>query len=147
MDHVAIMNPMKRPNSKELGMIEKILSGEKTVESRWLKNHSAPWKKVNIDDTVYFKYAGEAITAKATARSVEYIESIDENLLDTRLPLLAPLIGLDISILRPLVKEKMCGILIGLDRAESVAPFTINKTGFGAMAAWITIESIEKIRL
>ncbi len=141
------MNPMKRPSSKELGMIEKILSGEKTIESRWLKNHSAPWKKVSVGDTVYFKYAGEPIAAKAIVGAVEYIESIDEDFLDARLPLLAPPIGLDISVLRPLVEKKTHGILIELNRAESITPFAINKTGFGAMAAWITIDSIEKIRI
>jgi len=35
MDHIAIMNP-------KLKLIDKTLSGEKKVESRWLKNKSAP---------------------------------------------------------------------------------------------------------
>lgn len=147
MDHVAIMNPKMRSSSKESGMIEKILSGEKTIESRWLKNHSAPWKKVSAGDAVYFKYAGKPIVAKADVHSVEYIKSIDADFLNNQLPLLAPPIGLDISTLRSVVEKKNCGVLINLDHAETVAPFEIDKKRFGAMAAWITVDSIETIRL
>ena len=58
MDHVATMR-------KSWEFLPKILSGEKTIESRWLKNKSVPWGRVCIGDTIYFKNTGEPVTAKA----------------------------------------------------------------------------------
>lgn len=63
MNHVAIMK-------KSWHLLPEILSGEKTIESRWYKNKSAPWGKVKAGDTVYFKDAGEPVTAKAVVAKV-----------------------------------------------------------------------------
>ena len=54
MDHVAIMN-------KSWGLIPKILSGSKTIESRWYKTKRTPWDKIAKGDTVYFKNSGEQV--------------------------------------------------------------------------------------
>ena len=58
MDHVAIMK-------KEWRLIPKILSGVKTVESRWYKNKVCPWNKVFAGDTLYFKNSGEKVSVRA----------------------------------------------------------------------------------
>ncbi len=63
MYHVAIMK-------KSWGLIPKILSGEKTIESRWYKTKRTPWDKVKPGDTVYFKNSGEPVTAKAQVSKV-----------------------------------------------------------------------------
>ncbi len=58
MDHVAIMK-------KSWGLLPKILSGEKKIESRWYKFKRSPWDKINTNDTVYFKDSGDPVLIKA----------------------------------------------------------------------------------
>lgn len=67
MHHVAIM-------SKQLGMIPKILSGEKTIESRWYQTRRAPWGRAEIGDVIFFKNAGEPVTAQAEISEVLQFE-------------------------------------------------------------------------
>lgn len=75
VDHVAIM-------SKASGLIEKILSGHKTIESRWYATRRPPWGRVHAGDTVYFKYsggAGERVKVRATVDRVQQFENIDQD--------------------------------------------------------------------
>lgn len=75
MDHVAIM-------SKASGFIDKILSGHKTIESRWYATRRPPWDRVHAGDTVYFKYsggAGERVKVRATVDRVQQFENIDQD--------------------------------------------------------------------
>ena len=58
MHHIAIMK-------KEWKLTQKILSGEKKIESRWYSNRSAPWGKIKAGETVYFKDSGEPVSIKA----------------------------------------------------------------------------------
>jgi hypothetical protein len=52
VDHVAVMN-------RRFGdLTAKVVAGEKTIESRWLKNKSTPWLKVFAGDEIYFKTSG-----------------------------------------------------------------------------------------
>jgi len=44
MDHVAIL-------SKKYELLDKIISGEKTIESRWYVNRIAPWNKMTYSPT------------------------------------------------------------------------------------------------
>jgi len=46
-----------------------------------------------------------------------------------------------------LFKNKKYCILIYLKNPEKVEPFEINKAGFGAMSAWITIPSVDSIKI
>ena len=57
MIHVAIM-------IKSWQMIPKIISGEKTIESRWYKTKCEAFGRVNAGDTVYFKNSGEPVSLK-----------------------------------------------------------------------------------
>ena len=58
MDHVAIMK-------KSWKLTEKILSGEKKIESRWYKSKYPPWGKIKKGDIIYFKDSGEPVSIKA----------------------------------------------------------------------------------
>lgn len=64
MHHVAILR-------KSWKLIPKILSGDKTIESRWYQARFAPWDRIKAGDVVYFKDAGELITATAEVEKVE----------------------------------------------------------------------------
>ncbi len=142
MDHVAIMN-------KKLGSIDKILSGDKTIESRWLKNRSAPYGKVTIGDTVYFKDSGGLVRAKATVYKVVQFNNltpITDKKIISKYGNKGRIFLQELSDLSWLKAKKYC-VLIWLKDPYKVTPFKVDKTGFGVSSAWITVENIAKIRL
>jgi len=55
---------------KSWGLLPKILTGEKTIESRWYKNKCSPWGKIKRGDVVYFKNSGEPVTIKAEVSKI-----------------------------------------------------------------------------
>lgn len=140
MDHVAIMTPSWK-------LIPKILNGEKTIESRWYQTRRAPWNKIAIGDCVFFKDSGKSITAKAIVSRIWQFEigSIkDAEKIVAEFGDRICIVNVDVKSWGKL--PKYC-ILIELSNPESITSFTINKKGFGAGVAWITVDAIEKIRL
>lgn len=69
MDHVAIMKP-------SWGLLPKILSGQKVIESRWYSTRHLPWGKINPGDTTYFKNSGGPVTIKARVDKVLSFENL-----------------------------------------------------------------------
>ncbi|MBI1960891.1 MAG: hypothetical protein HYS43_01295 [Candidatus Liptonbacteria bacterium] len=133
---------------KSWGLIPKILSGEKTIESRWYQTKRAPWGRIRRGDTIYFKNAGEPVVAKATITGVLQFEigSADEASKIVRTH------GKRICLINddPHTWEKTPNycILAFLERPEEVPkPFHIRKSGFGAAAAWLTVEDIAAIKV
>ncbi len=63
MEHIAIM---RQP------FYDMVLSGEKTIESRWSMNKSAPFNRIKKGDVIYFKKTGCPITAVAEAAEVRF---------------------------------------------------------------------------
>jgi ASC-1-like (ASCH) protein len=142
MDHVAIMK-------KSLGMIEKILNGEKTIESRWYLSKSVPWNRVKEGDTIYFKNAGEKVTAKADVAEVVQIENLD----DTKVGIIFSRFHKELGINEEEIgkyfadwKDKKYVILVTIENPEKVELFDIDKTGNGIMSAWISVEDIGNIK-
>ncbi|MEK7071089.1 MAG: ASCH domain-containing protein [Patescibacteria group bacterium] len=139
MDHIAIMN-------KSWKLIPKILSGEKTIESRWYKTRRAPWNKITTSDIIFFKNSGEKVTAKTEVSSVSQFTL--KNISDVKKVIKK--YGKEICLVNS--KPKTWGkilnycILIGLKNPEPIKkPFQINKKGFGGPVAWITCPDIRKI--
>lgn len=142
MDHVAIMK-------KSWGLIPKILDGTKTAESRWYKNKTIPWNRIRSGDNLYFKNSGEPVTIKAQiTKAIQY--EIANN--KEALKILKKHAKKDLGIkdvppeILKYIKDKKYAIIIFFDQVEEINPFNINKTGFGAMAAWITINSINEVK-
>ena len=130
MDHVAIMK-------KDWGFLPKILSGEKTIESRWYKNRSRPWGKIFLGDTVYFKDSGAPVTVDAQVAKVFETEKFAG---------IIQKYGKSIGMKETPKNKRYC-ILIFLKNVKKVTPFKINKKGFGAGTAWLTVEDINQIKL
>ncbi|OQA53276.1 MAG: hypothetical protein BWY43_00047 [candidate division WS2 bacterium ADurb.Bin280] len=63
MEHLAIMR-------KSWGLTQKILSGQKKIESRWYKVKYVPWDRIKTGEIVYFKDSGEPITIKTEVDKV-----------------------------------------------------------------------------
>jgi len=142
MDHVAIMR-------KSWGFTEKILRGEKTIESRWYMGKRVPWDRIAKGDVVYFKNSGEPVFFRATVSRVFQFE----NLTPQRVKEILERYGKEDGVSREqmpfffkLFKDKRYCILVFLVRPQRVRQFFINKKGFGAMASWISISSVNSIK-
>ena len=141
MHHVAIMN-------KSWKLIPKILSKEKSIESRWYKTRRTPWNKIQKGDMVYFKNSGEPIIAKAYVSNVLQLEL--KSITDIKRVIKE--YGEKICLVERNPDKwgklpKYC-ILIGLQNPKQIkTPFQINKKGFGNGTAWITIKNINTLKV
>ena len=141
MDHVAIMN-------KKLGLIDHILSGQKTIETRWYKNKSAPYDKITSGDTIYFKNSGGPVCASAKVCRVEQFSNLNIKLVQKIVDQYGAkgLIDIQNKNVASWAQDKRYAILIWLKDTKNLEPFLINKKGFGFGCAWITINNIDTIR-
>jgi hypothetical protein len=141
MDHVAIMK-------KSLGLLPKIRSGLKTIESRWYTSKRAPWGKIEYGDTVYFKDSGEPVTMKATVAKVISIADLTPKKIGQLFERHGNAIGVQDelpSFIERHMDKRYC-LLIFFEKPEPIIPFHIDKTGFGMMSAWITVNDIRSIQ-
>ena len=136
MDHIAILQKEWLP---------KILAGEKTIESRWYKQKRTPYQNIHPGETIYFKETGKPVTAKATVQKALFFDALTEEKLREILQIYGKQINMTLDVI-PGLLDKKYSILVMLKEVESIQPFTINKKGFGNMAAWITVKNIENIR-
>ncbi len=142
MDHVAIMK-------KSWGLLPKILSGEKVIESRWYRNRSAPWRTIAAGDTVYFKNTGEPVTVRAEVLKIVRLEGLTPGAVKAALEKYGARDGIaaaDLGSYYRRFNDTRYALLIFLKDPKRVRrPFFIDKTGFGAMAAWISVDDVAKI--
>lgn len=68
--HVAIMR-------KSWGLTLKLLTGEKTIESRWYRNRCRPWNKIETGDIVYFKDSGEPVRIRSVVKRVLQFDNLN----------------------------------------------------------------------
>lgn len=115
MDHIAVMSKGWK---------------WKKVESRWLKNKSAPWGKVKAGDTIYFKDSGGPIKVKTTAVKVREYEDLTEpiNIMNKYLDAQAWAKG-----------KKYC-VLIWLGKPIPLKPLKINKR---SRAGWVSVNDLK----
>ena len=142
MDHLAIMK-------KSWKLLPKILSGEKTIESRWYKNRVSPWGKIKKGDKVYFKDSGEPIMAMAEVFDVLEFSELNSAIVKKILVKYGAQDGIEkkeISKYYELFKDKNYCLLIFLRNPKRIIPFEIDKKGFGLMSAWITVNNISQIK-
>ncbi|MDP3947762.1 MAG: hypothetical protein Q8Q41_03675 [bacterium] len=143
MEHVAIMK-------KSWGLTEKILNGRKKIESRWYRAKYAPWDRITFGDTVYFKNASEPVKLSAEVEKVIQFSNLTSDRVKEILEEYGEADGIEkgqISGFFERFKDKKYCILIFLKNPHGIKPFEIDKTGFGAMSAWITVDSVSKIRV
>ena len=140
MQHLAIMK-------KSSGFLEKIISGEKTVESRWYSTKRAPWNKVFPDEIVFFKNSGDPVNVYSKVNKVLQFDNLTHKKIRDILSKFGRELGIeDDEKFFQTVKDKKYCILIFLDDVEQIKSFFIDKTGFGMMNAWICVEDISFIK-
>jgi ASC-1-like (ASCH) protein len=142
MHHIAIMK-------KSWNLTEKILDGRKTIESRWYLKKYAPWNRISRDDTIYFKDSGSKVTLKADVKKILQFENLTPLKVKGLLYKYGKEDGIkksDITEYYERFKDKKYCLLIFLKNVQKVTPFEINKKGFGAMSAWISVENVQRIK-
>jgi len=134
---------------KSWGLLPKILTGEKTIESRWYKNKCSPWGKIKRGDVVYFKNSGEPVTIKAeVSKIIQYLDLTSAKVRWT-LQKYGTKDGLGIDEIDKYYqrfKDRKYCLLVFLKNPQKIKPFEIDKTGYGNMAAWIAIDDVNKLR-
>ncbi|MDE1970446.1 MAG: hypothetical protein KGI50_02595 [Patescibacteria group bacterium] len=141
MHHVAIMNPSWK-------LIPKIISGEKSIESRWYRTKRTPWNRIKKGDAVFFKNSGAPVLARADVCDI--MQFVIRGACDAEDIILnygkeICLVENDPSLWHAI--PRYC-ILVRLGHPCAVSmPFHINKKGFGCGAAWLTIPDIATIAL
>jgi len=142
MEHLAIMK-------KSWGLTVKILSGRKKIESRWYSVKYRPWDKIKKGETVYFKDSGESVRIKAEVGKVVQFADLTPDRVKEILNKYSKNLGIEkekISGFFEGFKNKKYCILIFLKNPIPIKPFDIDKTGFGAMSAWLTADKILKLK-
>ncbi len=141
MEHIAFLDKKRK-------LLAKIISGEKRIESRWYVTRRAPYGLIAPGDTVYFKDAGDPVSAKAIVERVLFFDNLDmakvRGIVDTH----GSAICFSSETRRDLswaAGKRYC-VLIFLRDAQRIEPFHIDKTGFGNMAAWISVPSVAALR-
>jgi len=142
MNHIAIMK-------KEWGLTEKILQGKKSIESRWYKSRRAPWDRIRKGDMVYFKNSGELVSIKAKVRKVMQFS----NLTQPKVRRILDRYGAEDGIenkeknkFYQIFKNRKYCILMFLGNPQRTKPFSVKKSGFGSMSAWISVPNIGMIK-
>jgi len=134
---------------KSWGLLPKILTGEKTIESRWYKNKCSPWGKIKRGDVVYFKNSGEPVTIKAeVSKIIQYLDLTSAKVRWT-LQKYGTKDGLGIDEIDKYYqrfKDRKYCLLVFLKNPQKIKPFEIDKTDYGNMAAWIAIDDVNKLR-
>lgn len=142
MEHIAIMR-------KSWGLTDKILTGQKKIESRWYKVRYKPWNSITKGEVVYFKDSGAPVRIRAEVDKVVQFQDLIPRQVKEILDMYGKDDGIekeDITEFFKRFKDKQYCILIFLKNPIKVKPFEIDKTGFGAMSAWITIPDVSKIK-
>lgn len=133
---------------KSWGLIPKIISGEKTIESRWYKNRIAPWNKIQAGDIVYFKNSGEPVTAIAKVSMVLQFRNLNKKQFIEIMDKYADKICLSTQEYNEYYKSKNYCILIFLSEPKELEkPFCIDKTGYGISSAWMCVKDLSKVKV
>lgn len=117
-------------------MIDKILSGEKTLESRWMQQRKAPWNRIAIGDKIFFAEKGY-IRAQAHVKNTIQKEIASDKERREFLKRYASRLGVTTDIFYPNISQSRYVILIELEDIQPTAPRTFSKEGFGPRATWL----------
>ena len=135
---------------KNNGFLEKIESGEKTIESRWYKFKKSPYDIVKQNDQIYFKKSGKDVTLTSKVTKVIQFDELNEKKIKEILNIYGKDIGIEKENTNKFffsVKDKKYCVLMFLTSVKHINPFKVNKKGYGNMSAWISVKNINEIKL
>lgn len=131
MEHLAIMKK---------GYIEKILSGEKKIESRFSMNRATPYHKISAGDQVYMQEVGKEVTAVFEVVDVLFFDHLSEE----KVEMLRARYGKDICADEDFWERKKSAqyaTLIYIKEPRRIAPFKVCKHD---RSAFKTVENVKR---
>lgn len=114
-----------------------ILSGEKTIESRFSFNKIAPYGKVAVGDIIYLKETGKNITAKAKVKDVKFFELTPLSVEQIRINY-GNAIGVSSVKAWENTKLKKFGTLIFLENVEKISEIKVDRS---CGTAWFVLNN------
>ena len=115
---------------------DKVLSGEKSIESRWSYNKSLPYQKVNVGDELLIKQTGKDVTLIANVSKVEFYELTPEIVEQLRVRY-GKQIGTDkIEDWAGTMNKKFCS-LVWFDNIKQVKPLKVKRSNG---AGWLIVK-------
>lgn len=138
MEHLAILSRRRK-------LLPKIVSGEKTIESRWYRFRRPPFGCIAAGDTVYFKDSGEPVSVKTRVSKVLTFKDLSQGQISEIIKKYGSAIGIGPEFADEVRGKRYC-VLVFLKSVQAVEPFEIDKKGFGIMNAWITVTDINQVR-
>lgn len=127
MKHIAIL---RQP------FYDMVISGTKTIESRWSMNRCAPFNKIKVGDIIYIKQTGKPVTAKAVAKKVKFYNLTPEIVEEIRVKY-GKFIGTDkFEDWQNTLNKKYC-TLIWLTKVEKISPIDVPRSNG---AGWIILK-------
>jgi hypothetical protein len=128
MEHIAILS--------HRSVLDKILSGQKTIESRFSRLKSLPFGQIRQYDVIYFKLSGGPVLGKARVSKVEEYE----NLTPGQVNELAKRYQRELAISEDFLVRKLeskFATLIFLEHVEECEPWNYKQEG---RAGWIVLQ-------
>ena len=127
MQHIAIL---RQP------FFDMVLSGEKTIESRWSMHKVAPYGKVGVGDEILLKETGKDVTATAKVKDVKYYELTPDKVETIRIKY-GKQIGTDkFEDWQSTLQKKYC-TLIWLEDVKRISPMKVQRSNG---AGWIVVK-------
>ncbi len=127
MKHIAIL---RQP------FFDMVLSGEKTIESRWAMNRIAPYGKVSVGDEILLKETGQCVTAIAKVKKVQFFELTPEKVEEIRVKF-GKQIGTDrFQDWQSTLEKKYC-TLIWLEDVRKIEPLKVPRSNG---AGWLVLK-------
>ncbi len=127
MKHIVILK------SKYFNMI---VNGEKTIESRFSMNKSAPYNKVNVNDTLLIKQTGKDVTHTAVVTKVEYFELTPQLVENIRVKYGKQIGSTDKTEWQTTYLKKYC-TLVWLNNVTPITPLKVPRS---CGAGWIIVK-------
>src|SRR3989344_7889842 len=117
MHHIAILD-------KKKDLLNKILTKEKTIESRWYKFQRTPFNNIQVGYIVYLKNSGQPVTAKAQVEKVLFFDNLSEQEVKELMNTYSKQICIDNNYIKNAPKNYIT--LIFLKDPQSIEQFNIN---------------------
>lgn len=130
-EHIAILS--------HKSVLDKILSGEKTVESRFSRVKGVPFGQISAGDTVYFKLSGGPVLGKAKVAAVEEHENLNPRRIEELARQYVRELAISVDFLARKLESRFA-TLIFLDEVGACDPWTYKQEG---RSGWIILPDNE----
>jgi ASC-1-like (ASCH) protein len=124
-EHIAIMSHRT--------VLDKILSGQKTIESRFSRVKTVPFGQLNAGDVIYFKVSGGPILGKARVKAVEEYDNLTPQVIEQLADKYQKQLALSEDYLARKLESKFAS-LIFLEDIETCEPWNYKQ---GGRSGWI----------